>query len=94
MTLYRKAWPPECTRRDTCGADDLRDQTALVSATAWRRQPDHAQTSGWEHEAAEHRAMLRAAQDGEAERAAGLLRRHITSFVARNFPEPQENQKV
>jgi len=74
--------------------DDLRDQTALVSATAWRREPDHAQTPGWEHEAAEHRAMLRAAQDGEAERAAGLLRRHITSFVARNFPEPQENQKA
>src|SRR5690348_4140241 len=47
--------------------DDLRDQTALVSATAWRREPDHAQTPGWEHEAAEHRSMLRAAQDGEAE---------------------------
>jgi len=74
--------------------DDLRDQTALVSATAWRREPDHAQTPGWEHEAAEHRAMLRAAQDGEAERAAGLLRHHITSFVARNFPEPQENQEA
>lgn len=74
--------------------DDLRDQTALVSATAWRREPDHARTPGWEHEAAEHRAMLRAAQDGEAERAARLLRHHITSFVARNFPEPQENQKV
>jgi DNA-binding GntR family transcriptional regulator len=74
--------------------DDLRDQTALVSATAWRREPDHAQMPGWEHEAAEHRAMLRAAQDGEAERAAGLLRHHITSFVARNFPEPQENQEA
>jgi DNA-binding GntR family transcriptional regulator len=74
--------------------DDLRDQTALVSATAWRREPGHAQTPGWEHEAAEHRAMLRAAQGGEAERAAGMLRRHITSFVARNFPEPQENQEA
>src|SRR6266568_4158009 len=50
--------------------DDLRDQTALVSVAAWRHEPDHAQTPGWEHEAAEHRAMLRAAQDGEAERAA------------------------
>jgi len=38
--------------------------------------------------------MLQAAQDGEAERAAGLLRHHITSFVARNFPEPQENHKA
>jgi len=30
--------------------------------------------------------MLAAAEDGDAERAAGLLRDHITSFVARNFP--------
>jgi DNA-binding GntR family transcriptional regulator len=72
--------------------DDLRDQTALVSAAAWRREPDHAQTPSWEHEAAEHRAVLQAAEDGDAERAAALLRGHITSFVARNFPELQENQ--
>ena len=38
--------------------------------------------------------MLQAAEDGDAERAAALLRGHITSFAARNFPitEPQENQ--
>ena len=73
--------------------DDLRDQTALVSAAAWRHEPDsRCSTPSWEHEAAEHRAVLRAAEDGDAERAAGLLRDHITSFVARNFPEPQENQ--
>jgi len=35
---------------------------------------------------------LRVAEDGDAERAASLLRNHITSFVARNFPEPLENQ--
>jgi DNA-binding GntR family transcriptional regulator len=73
--------------------DDLRDQTALVSAAAWRHEPDRllqGATPSWEHEAAEHRAVLRAAQDGDAERAAGLLRNHITSFVSRNFPEPQE----
>ena len=74
--------------------DDLRDQTALVSATAWRHEPDHAQTPSWEHEAAEHRSMLRAAEDGDAERAAALLRDHITSFAARNFVRPQENQNV
>jgi DNA-binding GntR family transcriptional regulator len=73
--------------------DDLRDQTALVSAAAWRREPDHARTPSWEHEAAEHRAVLRAAEDGEADRAAALLRGHITSFVARNFPGPQKSQK-
>ena len=69
--------------------DDLRDQTALVSAAAWRYEPDwllRGATPSWEHEAAEHRAVLRAAEDGDAERAAALLRRHIASFVARNFP--------
>ena len=74
--------------------DDLRDRTALVSATAWRHEPDHAQPPSWEHEAAEHRAVLRAAEIGDAERAAGLLRHYTTSFLARNFPEPQENQKA
>src|SRR6185312_2441438 len=73
--------------------DDLRDQTALVSATAWRHEPDHAQTRSWEREAAEHRSVLRAAEDGDAERAAALLRGHITSFAARNF-KPRENQKA
>jgi DNA-binding GntR family transcriptional regulator len=74
--------------------DDLRDQTALVSVSAWRHDPDWLQTPSWEHEAAEHRAVLRAAEDGGAERAAGLLDNHITSFVARNFPQAQENQNV
>jgi DNA-binding GntR family transcriptional regulator len=77
--------------------DDLRDQTALVSVAAWRHEPDwllDGTTPSWEHEAAEHRTVLRAAEDGEEERAAALLRGHITSFVARNFGKPQENQKV
>jgi len=73
--------------------DDLRDQTALVSVAAWRHEPDWLQTPSWEHEAAEHRAVLRAAQDGDADRATSLLRAHITSFVARNFPESQESQE-
>jgi len=77
--------------------DDLRDQTALVSVAAWRHEPDwllKGTTPSWEHEAAEHRTVLRAAEDGDAEHAAALLRGHITSFVARNFGKPQENQKV
>jgi DNA-binding GntR family transcriptional regulator len=77
--------------------DDLRDQTALVSVAAWRHEPDwllDGTTPSWEHEAAEHRTVLRAAEDGDAEGAAALLRGHITSFVARNFGKPQENQKV
>jgi DNA-binding GntR family transcriptional regulator len=65
--------------------DDLRDQTALVSAAAWRHEPTFAP---WEHEAAEHRGVLNAARDGDAQRAASLLHAHITSFVQRNFPAP------
>ena len=73
--------------------DDLRDQIALVSVAAWRHEPGWRQPPSWEHEAAGHRAVLQAAEDGDAGRAAALLRGHITSFVARNFPEPQEPQE-
>ncbi len=74
--------------------DDLRDQTALVSVAAWRREPDWLAHPSWEHEAAEHRTVLQAAEDGDAQRAAALLRAHITSFVDRNFPEQaQENHR-
>ena len=68
--------------------DDLRDQTALVSAAAWRGgQPGPGGSPpSWEQEAAEHRSVLQAAQAGHAARAAGLLRAHIASFVQRNFP--------
>jgi DNA-binding GntR family transcriptional regulator len=67
--------------------DDLRDQTALVSAAAWRHDPAFPPlVPSWEHEAAEHRSILNAAQDGQADRAAQLLKTHITSFVQRNFP--------
>jgi DNA-binding GntR family transcriptional regulator len=67
--------------------DDLRDQTALVSAVAWRHDPNGS-TPSWEREAAEHRSILNAARDGDAQRAVGLLHAHITSFVQRNFPAP------
>jgi DNA-binding GntR family transcriptional regulator len=69
--------------------DDVRDQTALVSVAAWRHDPAWLPTPSWQHEAGEHLAVLRAAEDGDAERASGLLRAHITSFVQRNFPAPQ-----
>ncbi len=48
--------------------DDLRDQTALVSATAWQRAP------AWRAEAAEHDAILRAATAGDADTASILLK--------------------
>jgi DNA-binding GntR family transcriptional regulator len=60
--------------------DDLRDQTALLSALSWRQAPS------WEHEATQHRAVLAAAQAGDADGAAALLREHIAGFTARHFP--------
>lgn len=60
--------------------DELRDQSALVSAAAWRRDPP-----SWERESAEHRAILGAATSGDAVTAAALLRAHVASFAARNF---------
>jgi DNA-binding GntR family transcriptional regulator len=62
--------------------DDLRDQTALVSALSWEQAPS------WPQEAAEHQAILAAAQAGQASQAASLLRAHIAAFAARHFPAP------
>jgi DNA-binding GntR family transcriptional regulator len=63
--------------------DDLRDQTALMSTAAWSTRPS------WELEAAEHRAILQAAEAGDAELVSDLMHSHIGSFVARNFPEEE-----
>jgi DNA-binding GntR family transcriptional regulator len=62
--------------------DDLRDQTALVSALSWEQAPS------WQQEAAEHQAILAAAQRGAATEAATLLRAHIAGFADRHFPVP------
>ena len=62
--------------------DDLRDQTALVSALSWEHAPS------WQQEAAEHRAILAAALAGAADEAAALLRGHIEGFAARHFTSP------
>jgi DNA-binding GntR family transcriptional regulator len=64
--------------------DDLRDQTALVSAAAWQQEPS------WRLEAGEHRAILAAAAAGDAEQAGRLVAAHIGSFAARNFPAAGE----
>jgi DNA-binding GntR family transcriptional regulator len=77
--------------------DSLRDQTALVSAAAWRQEERQAAGSaaepdggrpvlGWQREAAEHRAILVAAERGDAGLAERLLRGHISQFAARHFP--------
>jgi DNA-binding GntR family transcriptional regulator len=68
--------------------DDLRDQTALVSAAAWQQQPS------WRQEAGEHRAILAAAAAGDAPGAGRLLAAHIGGFAARHLPaagEPRES---
>jgi DNA-binding GntR family transcriptional regulator len=61
--------------------DELRDQTALVSSAAWSVR------ASWEEEAREHRAILAAARAGDADLVRTLMRRHISAFVAGNFPE-------
>ncbi len=63
--------------------DDLRDQTALVSARSWEQAPS------WRQEAAEHQAILAAARAGAAADAAALLRAHIAGFAARHLAAPQ-----
>ncbi len=62
--------------------DDLRDQTALVSARSWEQAPS------WQQEAAEHQAILAAARRGAATEAAALLRAHIAGFAARHLTVP------
>jgi DNA-binding GntR family transcriptional regulator len=62
--------------------DDLRDQTALVSALSWEQAPS------WHQEADEHRAILAAARAGAADEAAALLREHIEGFAARHVTTP------
>ncbi len=66
----------------TCGnpllisiLDDLRDQTALITVTAWK----YGIT--WVHEAREHEAILEAAQAGDAAEAQRLTDLHIGSFT-------------
>jgi DNA-binding GntR family transcriptional regulator len=66
--------------------DDLRDQTALVAVASWRHDPPGAVVPSWEREAAEHQAILQAAEGGgDVTRAAALLRAHIAAFFDRNF---------
>jgi DNA-binding GntR family transcriptional regulator len=64
--------------------DELRDQTALASSVAWSSHP-----ASWWQEAREHRDILAAAEAGDAELVRSLIRGHIGSFLARNFPESE-----
>lgn len=57
--------------------DGLRDQTALITVTAWRN------SISWRHEAGEHLAMLEAAERGDAEEARRLVESHVDSFATR-----------
>ena len=78
---FHRALYLDCGNPLLAGAlDDLRDQTALVSAAAWQQEPS------WRQEAGEHRAILAAAAAGDADHAARLVAAHIGSFAARHFP--------
>jgi DNA-binding GntR family transcriptional regulator len=60
--------------------DGLRDQAALITVTGWGIDPS------WRGEAAEHLAILTAAENGDAPGAESLLRKHITDFIGRVAP--------
>jgi DNA-binding GntR family transcriptional regulator len=78
---FHRALYLDCGNPLLAGAlDDLRDQTALVSAAAWQQEPS------WRQEAGEHRAILAAAAACDADHAARLVAAHIGSFAARHFP--------
>jgi DNA-binding GntR family transcriptional regulator len=61
--------------------DDLRDQTALITVAGWGIR------ATWDVEAAEHAAILAAAENGYADRAAELLRAHVQTFARRVVEE-------
>jgi DNA-binding GntR family transcriptional regulator len=61
--------------------DDLRDQTALITVAGWGIRPT------WAAEILEHRGILDAARDGDAGKAAELMRLHITTFADRVIRE-------
>ncbi|HEX2822423.1 MAG TPA: GntR family transcriptional regulator [Streptosporangiaceae bacterium] len=67
--------------------DDLRDATALVAVASWRQDPPGTVIPSWEREAAEHLAILQAAENGDPGRAAALLRAHIAAFLDRNLTD-------
>jgi DNA-binding GntR family transcriptional regulator len=60
--------------------ENLRDRSALISVAGWDVEPT------WEAEWDEHRALLDAAQRGDSETAARLLRAHLCGFVERTLP--------
>lgn len=55
--------------------DGLRDQTSLITVTAWRAG------GTWRSEADEHQEILAAIEAGDAERAQELDHAHISSFA-------------
>jgi DNA-binding GntR family transcriptional regulator len=57
--------------------DDVRDRSALISVAGWEANPSA------KRELDEHRAMLRAAKSGKADRAAELLHKHLAGFLDR-----------
>jgi DNA-binding GntR family transcriptional regulator len=61
--------------------DDLRDQTALITVAGWGIRPT------WEAEIVEHGAVLAAAEAGDPDRAAELMRDHIRTFADRVVEE-------
>jgi DNA-binding GntR family transcriptional regulator len=54
---------------------------------SWRQDPPGTVIPSWEREAAEHLAILQAAESGDPGHAAALLRAHIAAFLERNLTD-------
>jgi DNA-binding GntR family transcriptional regulator len=57
--------------------DDVADRVALISVAGWEAN------ASAKRELTEHKALLRAAKSGKADRAADLLHQHISGFLDR-----------
>jgi DNA-binding GntR family transcriptional regulator len=73
QALYRGCGNPLLTSV----LDDLRDRAALISVVGWQNSPS------WTQESEEHTAVLAAAEAGDADGAANLIRQHIQGFLDR-----------
>lgn len=82
---FHRALYADCDNEVLVGVlDQLRDQTALISVNVWSQRPS------WEDEAQEHRQILEAALNGQADEAARLVLQHISVFQERALQQIKE----
>ncbi|MQA83566.1 MAG: FCD domain-containing protein [Streptosporangiales bacterium] len=75
--FHRELYAPCPNKLLTGMLDGLQEQVALIAVAGWRAQPT------WQEEADDHAAILAAVQQGDADGAGRLLRRHVETFYGR-----------